>query len=119
MKDFNGQVNFDQSEIFDPYNTIKNTAILVSKQGLKNYAKQLQLTKLPIVDLEYLRKCLEEERFYEPHLFDLLPDRTALKNKHSGKKTVINEQELIDNVLGKKDSSDIRYNFFKNCIISC
>lgn len=99
-------------------NTQGLTAVVVNKNNLLKYEKQLELTTAPIVGINWVENCILNDRFMLPKTEELLPKRKGLKQTKFPKKMKVNEQMIIDNIMMKKDSSDIRFNFLSNIVIS-
>ena len=93
--------------------------MIVNQKKIKKYKEQLNIIHIPVVSLDWVEKCLLKGRFLPPKLGELLPNRKGLKSTKSGKKTPISEQEFVSNILGKKDSSDMRFNYLSKFRIAC
>lgn len=106
------KVETDLENIFTPRNQLK--VIVMSQDALKTYQSQIKSTSIPIVDQEWVRLCLLDNRFLLPDKFSILPDYQP--PSETTQSFQISNEDLT-RMMERVTSSERMMNYLMNCVI--
>ena len=82
-------------------------------ESLKKYESQLKSINIPVVDQDWIRNCILDNRFLLPDRFSIRTDRPQIQER-SGFQVNL---EALDKMMERIDSSDKMMNYLMNCVI--
>ena len=87
--------------------------IVMCPESLKKYESQLKSINIPVVDQDWIRNCILDNRFLLPDRFSIRTDRPQIQER-SGFQVNL---EALDKMMERIDSSDKMMNYLMNCVI--
>lgn len=104
-------VETDLEYIFTPNSNLK--VIVMGQDSLVTYQSQLKSIKIPVVDQEWIRQCILDNRFLLPDRFSIRTDQVIVSEKPVFQVNL----ESLDKIMERIEPSDKMMNYLMNCVI--